>query len=123
VNECAVRPAVDRAAAVAVLRAVEPHAIDDATAADMAEGCVLFDVMEHGRAVGAVAIEIAGQVATIKAAASYGHSTYDELALIERGLRNLGIKRVAMFTRRPGLVRRLVGTGYRLREAELEKDL
>lgn len=122
-SACQVKPAVDRAAAVAVLRAVEPHAIDGASVAEISEGCHLFDVLEHGRIVGAAAIEICGQVATIKAAASYGHSTYDELQLIENGLRNLGVKRVAMFTRRPGLVRRLVGQGYRLREAELEKDL
>ena len=118
-----IQRARDRAAAVERLRAVEPHAVDGATAEDMSAGCDLLDVVEGGEVVGAVAVEIVGDTAVITAAASDGAHTYAELAAIERQLRAMGVKRLRMFTKRPGLVRNLAREGYRLDSAELSKEL
>lgn len=120
----------DPAAAIELLRAVEPHAVDGARAEEMAFGCALLDVIEEGQRVGAVAVEIEGERATITAAASRGVATWRELQMIEGQLKRMGIKRLGMFTKRPGLVRQLArrgyqplrpwGTGFAL---ELEKEL
>lgn len=118
-----VRPAADEARALRALHAVEPYAIDGASAEEMTEGCALFDVVESGRVVGAVAVELRGRFATIKAAASDGVDTPAALRDLEALLRERGAQHVAFFTRRPGLVRSMLAAGYRLREAELEKEL
>jgi len=118
-----VRAAADRDAAVRRLRAVEPYAVDDSTAVDMAEGCAVLDVMEGDEIVGAVAIDIVGDTATITGAASEGVSTYEQLRLIEAALKRMGVRRVRAFTRRAGLVRTLTREGYGLCSAELIKEL
>lgn len=104
------RVAQDRAAVLARLRAVEPWA--DGTAAELAEGCALLDVLDEGQPVGAVAIEVLGNVATVKAAACSGGQFWGAVAELESGLRAAGVRTLATFTRRPGLVRRLVRRGY-----------
>lgn len=119
----AVKPAADPAAALANLRQVEPHAVSGESAQELANGCVLLDVLEGGQPVGAVAVQIEGEGAVITAFASHGQATYHELALIEAALKRSGVRRVAMLTRRPGLVRNLVREGYSLQRAELEKAL
>lgn len=116
-----IRDTTDRAACLARLREVEPYATDGATVEDMAEGCALLDVIEDGRVVGAVAVEVRGEVATIKAASSEGLATYTELALIEAMLRRRGVRRIGLYTRRPGLVRKLLAQGYELAECHLTK--
>lgn len=117
----AVRDAVDRRAAINRLRAVEDYATDGATVADMIDGCALLDVVEAGRVVGAVAVRIEGECATITAAASHGIAAYVELHMIEQLLAARGVRRVGVFTRRAGLVRRLMAQGYTINECELSK--
>lgn len=113
-----IRSTADRAACIERLRAVERRACEPCTAEEMAEGCELLDVVEGGEVVGAVAVELAGAHATIKAAAARGQHTYAELGMIERELRARGIRSVGMFTRRRALVDRLEGRGYRLVSVE-----
>ncbi len=118
-----IRDAQDRAAALRMLRAVEQWAVEPASAEEMAEGCAVLDVIEDGQPVGAVAVRIEGQHATITAATASGELTWHELAMIERLLCSQGVRSVGLFTRRPGLVRRLGGLGYELKRAELYKVL
>lgn len=118
-----VAPAADRSAALRRLAAVDRRTVDGSTAADIAEGCELLDVIEAGQPVGAVAIEVDGRVATLKAAATKGAATYEELALVERAAEQAGAVLLGMFTRRGALVRELAKRGYRIRCVELEKDL
>jgi hypothetical protein len=112
------------AAAVRLLRRVEPHAVDGSMAEDMAAGCELMDVIEDGNVVGAIAVEVRGEVATIKAAVNTGANTYAALLLLEAQLKARGVRFVGMFTKRAGLVRRLINTGgYGLVQAELIKEI
>lgn len=113
----------DRSSGVLRLRPVEAHATDGSTAAEMAEGCELFALHEEGRQVGAVAVRIEGDVATITAAASDGLMTYSHLAMLEDQLRARGVRHLGMYTKRPGLLRRLIGQGYGVVQAELIKEL
>lgn len=106
------------------LRAVEPWAVDGATVAEMTAGCALLDVLEDGQPVGAVAVEIDGDTATITAAMFSGEFSVDEFAYIERMLRTEGVRRLVAYTKRPGVVRRLMSArGFRLEEARMTKDL
>lgn len=124
-------PASDCAAAVERLRAAERFAVDGAAAEDMARGCVLFDVLEDGMPVGAIAVDLAeAPRAVVTAAASHGRATWSHLSMLEDTLRVNGLQRVAAFTKRPGLVRQLARRGYQPvrpigpdRVAELEKEL
>jgi len=118
-----VRDTADRQAALQVLQRAAVYATDGAELADLVDGCALLDVVEDGRTVGAVAVEIAGDVATIKAAASDGAATYVELALIEAALVVRGVRWLGMFTKRPALVRQLARNGYSLVEAHLRKEI
>lgn len=94
-----------------MLRRVEPFA--DGTAEELADGCMLLDVVDGGRPVGAVAVEVLHPVATIKAAAVTSASVWAEhLPELETGLRLAGVQWVGAFTRRPGLVRRMTAQGY-----------
>lgn len=105
------RRAADPAAALHLLRQVEPYG--DGTAEEMAEGCILLDVLDAGRPVGAVAVELRPPVATIKAAAAASPRVWVEhLPELERGLRCAGVQWVGAFTRRAGLVRRMAAQGY-----------
>ena len=90
---------------------------------DLAEGCELLDVIEAGRVVGAVAVSIDGNVATLKAAATTGTETYEALGALEVAAKDAGAVLLGMFTRRGALVPLLVARGYRIRSIELEKDL
>lgn len=118
-----VAPTNDRAAALRRLEPVARHAVGGASVEDMAEGAELLDVIEAGAVVGAVALDVTGNVATIKAAASRGRETAAELELIERAAEKAGAVMLGMFTRRGALVRALARRGYRIRSVELEKDL
>lgn len=103
--------AADPAAALRLLRRVEPYG--DGTAADMAAGCLLLDVIDGSQPVGAVAVEVQPPVATIKAAAVASARVWAEhLPELESGLRRAGVQWVGAFTRRPGLVRRMTARGY-----------
>lgn len=119
----AIRSAADVGAALTRLRPVERRATDGASVEDMAEGCALLDIIEDGRTVGAVALHVQGDTATIRAGACTGQHTYKHLALLERALKERGIRRVGIFTRRRGLLANLCAAGYVLREAELIKEL
>lgn len=116
-------PAPDRQAALRVLAAVERFAVDGATAVEIAEGCELLDVLQDGRRVGVVALAVEGQAGTIKAAAGQTACLPGTVAAIEDFARARGARRLAFFTRRPGLLRRMLPGGYRLVEAEVEKEL
>jgi len=118
----AVRATVDREAALARLRAVEAHAVDGCTAERLAHGCALVDLLEDGQAVGAMAVDVTGDEAVITAAASTG-DPYEQLRQIEQALQRVGVKRVRLLTRRPGLVRQLGREGYSLASAEMTKEL
>lgn len=113
----------DRAAAMRFLQRVEPHAVDGATAEQMAAGCHVLDVREHGRAVGAVAVAIDGKRATITAAAGEGECTYEELELLEASLKAHGVEVVGLSTRRPALIRRLAQGGYTITECKMQKAI
>lgn len=125
-----VRDATDRAACVELLRRVETFAIDGASAEQMAAGCALLELNEDGRRVGAVAIELHGERATITAASSHGLATWAELQMIEKLMQSHGVKRLGLFTQRRGLVRQLKRRGYRVVRPwgtgfalEMEKDI
>ena len=118
-----IRDTQNRRACVDSLRAVERFATDGGHVDDMTRGCSLLDVLEDGRIVGAVAVRIEGSQATIMAATGNGVATYAELACIERMLAARGVRRVGLFTKRPGLVRQLIGQGYGIAECELFKEL
>lgn len=105
------RRAADPAAALHLLRQVEPYG--DGTAEEMAAGCLLLDVLDGGEPVGAVAVELRPPVATIKAAAVASARVWVEhLPELEHGLRCAGVRYVGAFTRRAGLVRRMRAAGY-----------
>lgn len=107
-----VLPALDRGAAVARLRPAERHACDGSTADEMAAGCAVLDLIEHGQPVGAVAVSIVGDAACINAAATRGAATYEALQHLEGALRDIGVRSLSLSTRRPGLVRRMARLGY-----------
>ncbi len=113
----------DRAAAYARLRAVERRAVDSATVAEMADDCIVLDVIEAGQVVGAVALDVQGTEATITAAANFGAKTWGALAMIEDGLKQRGVRRLRLFTRRRGLLAALMPKGYRIESCELSKEL
>lgn len=113
----------DRAGALRHLERAASRSTDHSTADDLAHGCLMLDIAKNGRTVGAVAVEIAGRCATIKAAASEGDFVNQEWPLIEYELRRLGIEHVAFFTKRPGLIRAMQGAGFSVRECEMEKVL
>lgn len=117
------RDTVDRAAAIKRLRLVEPYAIGNAGAEDMAHGCHLLDVLEDGNVIGSVSIEIDGTDAVMHAASGRMASFGGHLDLVESVLRSKGVKRFGVATRRPGLVRRMLAHGYGITRCELEKDL
>lgn len=113
----------DGAASLTRLAAVDRRSVDGSTAAEIAEGCELLDVIEAGQIVGAVAVSIDGNVATLKAAATTGAETYEALGALEVAAKDAGAVLLGMFTKRGALVAELVRRGYRIRSVELEKDL
>lgn len=119
----AMRQAHSRAAAIDRLREVEPHAVDGASAEDMAADAELFEVLEGGRVVGVVAVRVEGDGATITAATASGLATWRHLAELERALHARGVRRLGVCTRRPGLVRELLRRGYRIACADMVKGL
>lgn len=118
-----IAPAADRAAALRRLVPVERHAVGGATVIDMCEGAELLDVSEDGRIIGTMAVSIDGDRATITAACGHGRRAGLELQMLEHMLKARGVCTVGAFTRRPGLVVRLVGAGYELTSAELVKRI
>lgn len=118
-------PSSDRAASLAQLRRVERWATDGCSAEELAEGCTLLDVLEDGVQVGVIALEVKGAFAFISAAAGNGRQTNvaEALRLAEAIAMERGARRIAMLTRRPGLVRNLMRAGYAIHQAELMKDL
>lgn len=118
-----IRPAQCRASAVRLLRGVEPHATDGATAEDMTAGCVLLDVTDAGEVVGAVALDLVGAVATITATIRRGEIQPGELAQVESIARAQGARELRFLTRRPGLVRTMQAQGFTLACAELKKAI
>lgn len=113
----------DRAAAYLRLQPVQRRAVDAATVPEMADGCLVLDVIEDGATVGAVALDLQGDTATITAAANTGAHTWRALALIEAGLKQRGVRRLRLFTKRRGLIAALVPKGYRIAACELTKEL
>lgn len=113
----------DRAAAYARLQRVERHAVDGATVPEMADGCTVLDVTHLGKIVGSVAIDITGDEATITAGACWGTCTYAALTMIEAGLKQRGVKRLHMHTRRRGLLAQMLPRGYRIAACHITKDL
>lgn len=118
-----VRDSVDPEAAKAMLCAVEPHAVDGATVEDMTAGCTLLDILEGGAVVGAVAVEIEGEDATITAGTSKGEAAYQAMGLVENLLKRAGVKRVAFETRRIGLVDRMWNIGYEVQHCRMFKEI
>lgn len=118
-----VKDATDRGATVAMLRAVEPHAVDGSTVDELTEGCALLDIIEDGETVGAFAVDIDGKNATITAGASRGEATFRALDLLEKLLRDAGVQRVEILTRRVGLVHRLWNVGYSVQACTMQKDI
>lgn len=113
----------DRAASVARLVDVERFAVDGASVADMVDGCALLDLVEDGTVTGTVAVEVRGDVATIKAATAEGDKTWQALALLEVSLRMQGVRTIGFFSRRLGMVREASRAGYELVSAEYRKAL
>ncbi|MCV2361654.1 hypothetical protein LNV08_22035 [Paucibacter sp. TC2R-5] len=91
--------------------------------ADMTAGCLMLDILENGRAVGAVALDIVGNVATITATARDGELGPDELAQLETIARREGAHTLKFWTRRPALVRSMQRAGFELVSAEMEKAI
>lgn len=113
----------DRAGAYARLQPVERHAVDGATVPEMADGCTVLDVSHGGQIVGSVALDIVGTEATITAGACWGTCTYAALQMIEQGLRERGVKRLHMHTRRRGLLAQMLPRGYRIAACHITKEL
>lgn len=118
-----VKDTADRAATVAMLRAVEPHSIDGLTADELAEGCVLLDILEDGQTVGAFAVDIDGKDATITAGASRGEASFRALELVEQLLKRAGVERLEILTRRVGLIYRMTNAGYAVQACTMQKDI
>ncbi|MBP6899523.1 MAG: hypothetical protein KBC73_05510 [Burkholderiaceae bacterium] len=118
-----VASARDRSAAVERLRPVERRAVDGAAAEDMAAGCLVLDVIEDGAIVGAMAVELQGDAATITAAAGSARRPWAALRLVERGLKQQGVRSVTLHTRRRGLLAALMPQGYRIDRCTLTKEL
>lgn len=118
-----VRDAIDSTASVNLLKAAEPHAVDGSTAEEMADGCALLDLVEEGEIVGAMAVGIDGDHATIHACVSRGAAAFQSLSVTEELLRRAGLRSVGVVTRRTGLIRRLIKQGYRVTECHLAKEL
>lgn len=119
-----IRDTTDRSAALDYLRRAERHSVDNATAEEMADGCHLLDVIEHGRIVGALAVQIVGQRATITGAGGdQGECTYEELSMVEDALVRRGVTHLLLKTKRPGLVRQMARRGYGITECTMEKGL
>ena len=118
-----IEPTRDMVAALRRLEAVEIFAIGGATVAEMTAGCTVLDVSEHGQIVGTLALELVGDVARITAAASWGKHTAQELAMIESIAKGLGAKHLEFCTRRPGLIRRALSSGYQIIDATVSREL
>ena len=119
-----ITPSIDRRATVALLRRVEPFAVDAATVDEMTAGCDLYDVHDGGQLVGAFALDFVGAEVTITAMYREGVAGREELAQVEAIALQRGAKVARMVTRRPGLVRNLTARyGYGLAVAELRKAL
>lgn len=98
----------DMGATAERLRPVVRRAVDGATLAEMTAGCLLLDVLEEGRPVGALALDFVGDACTVTAAARQGVTPPDEWPQVEAIARQWGAKRIRMLTRRPALVRRMI---------------
>lgn len=118
-----IRDTTDRPAALDRLRRVARWAIDAATVPEMCEGCVVLDVVEDGKPVGTISLSISDTVATVNAAASTGQGTNEEITLLHDALKSKGVRKVRIFTRRPGAIRKTIAHGYRVQVCVLEKDL
>lgn len=119
----AITDTADRAACIARMASVERWGVDGATLPEMLAGATLLDVVEDGQPVGAIALVIEGDTATVTAAASRGQGTAAEIELLHDALRAKGVARVRLMTRRPGAIRRTIGHGYQVKACELIKDL
>jgi hypothetical protein len=82
-----------------------------------------MDVFENGQIVGTVALEVVGNLARVTAAASVGKHTAAELAIIESIAQSMGATRLEFDTRRPGLIRRALASGYELKGATVSRGI
>ena len=117
------RDTSDREAAIERLRAVEPYAVGNCGAEAMAFGAHVLDIVENGRVVGTVAVEIDDDLAVISAFEAHGRHAAHELELLELALASKGVRSVSFTTRRPGLVRRGLAHGYVMTECTLKKAI
>ena len=83
----------------------------------------MLEVLENGEIVGAVAVEVLGPDATITAAVSRGQASFGALVMIEDMLKRAGVRRVAVCTRRLGLIHRMSAMGYAVEACRMVKDI
>ncbi|MFN3812158.1 MAG: hypothetical protein ACK4S6_16255 [Roseateles asaccharophilus] len=125
-----VEPTQDRARALALLELAAAHDVSGpSSAAELAEGAALFDLVRDGQAVGAFALRVdrypSGTVMTVTAAAS--QAGQDATAcmdawLVDQARRHVGARAITCQTRRPGLVRKLQRAGWRVAGFVMQKD-
>lgn len=118
-----IRDAPDRAEAIRRLASVEPHTTDGAEAEQIAAGCNVLDIIEGGAVVGVCAVRVSGTFATITGIASRGAFPALELQLLEAALKAKGCTHLAFYSKRPGLVRKMLAAGFVIRDCEMEKEL
>lgn len=118
-----VRPARDTLQALRLLLPAVRYAVDGSDLQQLAEGCTLLEVVDGERVTGCVAVQIADGEAWVNAAADHGQHLGQALHALEAWARAHGARRLAFVTMRPGMVRRMLGSGYSIQRAELKKDL
>lgn len=107
------------------------HSVDGASAAEMAQGCALFDVVgEGGQLLGAFALRVdqfaSGRTVSVTAAGALGDNGATEAmhAWAEQQAReHIGANTLTCTTQRPGLVRKLQRLGYRVAGYVMTKEL
>ncbi len=127
-----VRMAAHPAACLPHLAKALRHAVigEGGTAAELVDGCAVFELVDNGRTVGAFALQVieASDGRVIRCAAAGGDPghdlTGDMVRFVEREARqHVEAAALVCETKRPGLVRRLRREGFRVAGYILRKDL
>lgn len=124
-----VRLAQDMPGALQHLARAVPHDVHDSgcTVHELAAGHAVFELLDDGRQVGALAVAVhdysAGRV--IRCGAAGGEPGHDlagaMAAFLASEARRIGARQVTFETRRRGLVRRLAREGFRVAGFVLSK--
>lgn len=119
-----IRDAVDQADALHHLQRAVRYACTPGSTIDGAiRGAHVLDVVSDDAVVGAVAVRIEGECATVTAFASQGAFASEQWPVLREALSAKGVRHVGLYTKRPGMIRALLRAGFRVRNCELELEL